>query len=75
MYGVRKSKSWFRPCVSVFNLRMSLFFYQSVCADREISFQITRSRSQIEWYGLVKCLATGSPVVVSGAFCVIAQRC
>ena len=22
MYGVRKSKSWIRPCVSVFNLRM-----------------------------------------------------
>ena len=27
-------------------------------------FNITYSRSEIEWSGLLKCLATGSPIVV-----------
>ena len=48
MYGVRKSKSWLSlslGLVEVFVLGIylfgneSLFFYQSVCAVREASFQ------------------------------------
>ena len=64
--GVRKSKSWFRPCVSVFNLLMR------VCSSINLSvllekspFNITHSRTQIEWSGLLKCLATGSPLLLS----------
>ena len=28
-------------------------------------FNITHSRTQIEWSGLLKCLATGSPLLLS----------
>ena len=66
VYGVRKSKSWFRPCVSVFNLRMR------VCSSINLSvllekspFNITHSRSQIEWSVFLECLATGSPLLLS----------
>ena len=52
--------------MSVFNLRMR------VCSSINLSvllekspFNITHSRSQIEWSGLLKCLATGSPLLVS----------
>ena len=48
-------------CVSVFNLPMR------VCSSTNLSvllekspFNITHSRSEIEWSGLLKCLATGS---------------
>ena len=66
VYGVRRSKSWCRPCVSVFNLRMR------VCSSINLSvlfdkspFNITHSRSQIEWSGLLMCLASGSPLLLS----------
>ena len=66
MYYVRKSKSWFTPCVSVFNLRMR------VCSSIKLSvllekspLNITQSRSQIEWSGLLKCLATCCPLLLS----------
>ena len=51
MYGVRKSKSWFRPCVLVFNLRMR------VCSSINLSvllekspFNMMHSRSERERY-------------------------
>ena len=54
---MRKSKFWFRPCVSVFNLRMRVYssINLSVLLEKS-SFNITHSRSQIEWSGLLKCL-------------------
>ena len=36
---VGKSKSWFRQCVGFQLANESLFFYQSVCVVREVSFQ------------------------------------
>ena len=46
--GVRKSKTW--PCVTVFNLRMRFCSSKNVSALVEMSsFNITHSRSQIEW--------------------------
>ena len=52
--------------MSVFNLRMR------VCSSINLSvllekshFKITHSRSQIECSGLLKCLATGSPLLLS----------
>ena len=59
VYGVRKYKSWFRPCVSVFNLRMR------VCSSINLSVLLEYSRSEIEWPGLLKCQATGSPLLLS----------
>ena len=66
MYDARKSKSWIRPWVSVFILRIR------VCSSINLSvllekspFNITHSRSQIEWSGLLKCPATGSPLLLS----------
>ena len=66
VYGVRRSMSWIRPCVSVFNLRMR------VCSSINLSvllekspFNIAHSRSEIEWSSLLKCLATGSPLLLS----------
>ena len=66
MYSVRKSKSWFRPFVSLFNSRLR------VCSSINLSvllekspFNITHSRSEIERSGLLKCLATGSPLLLS----------
>ena len=53
-------------CVSVFNLPMR------VCSSINLSvllkkspFNIMYSRSEIEWSGLLKCLATGSPLLLS----------
>ena len=51
-------------CVGIQFENESLFFYQSVCAAREVPFNITHSRSEIEWFGLLKCLATGSPLLL-----------
>ena len=63
------SKSWIRPCVSVFNLRMRVCSSINLSAFIEkSSFNITHSRSQIEWPGLLKCLATGSPLLLSRMF-------
>ena len=51
--------------MSVFKLRMR------VCSSINLSvllekppFNITHSRSEIEWSGLLKCLATGSPLLL-----------
>ena len=58
--------------MSVFNLRMR------VCSSINLSvllekspFNITHSSSQIEWSGLLKCLATGSPLLLSRMLFVI----
>ena len=65
VHGVRKSKSWFRPCVSVFNLPMRGCSSINLPVLSEKSpFNITHSRSQIEWPGLLKCLATGGPLLL-----------
>ena len=60
VYGVGKSNSWLKPCVSVFNLRMR------VCPSINLSvllekspFRITHSRSDIEWSELLKRLDQG----------------
>ena len=51
LYGVRKSKSWFRPCVSVFNLRMRFCSSINLFVLLEKSpFNITHSRSEREIY-------------------------
>ena len=66
MYGVRKSMSWYRLCVSVFNLRMRVCSSINVFVLLEKSpSNITHSRSEIEWSGLLKCLATGSSSLLS----------
>ena len=52
--------------MSVFNLRMRVCSSINLSALLEKSpFTITHSRSQIEWSGLLKCLATGSPLLLS----------
>ena len=46
--------------MSVLNLRMR------VCSAINLSvLLVTHSRSEIEWSGLLKCLATGSPLWLS----------
>ena len=55
-------------CVGFQFGNVSLFFYQSVCAVREFPFNITHSRSEIELSGLLKCLATGSSLLLSLMF-------
>ena len=66
VYGARKSKSMLRPCVSVLNLRIRVCSCINLSALLEKSpFNITHSRSEIEWSGLLKCLATGSPLLLS----------
>ena len=66
MLCARKSKSWSRPCLSVFNLPMRVCSSINLSALLEKSpFNITHSRSEIEWSGLLKCLATGSPLLLS----------
>ena len=66
VYGARKSKSWSRPCVSVLNLRMRICSCINLSALLEKSpFNITHSRSEIKWSGLLKCLVTGSPLLLS----------
>ena len=39
VYGVGNSKSWPRPCVSVFYLRMRFCSSINLCAVIEVSFQ------------------------------------
>ena len=57
---------WFRQCVLVFNLRMRVCSSITLSVLLEKSpFTITYSRSQIEWSGLLKCLATGSHLMLS----------
>ena len=52
--------------MSVFNLRLRVCSSINMSALLEKSpFNITHSRSQIEWSGLLKCLATGSPLLLS----------
>ena len=64
--GVRKSNSWFRLCVSVFNLPMRVCYSINLSVLlRKSHFNIIHSRSDIEWSGLLKCLATGSPLLLS----------
>ena len=66
VYGARKFKSWSRPCVSVLNLRMRVCSSINLSALLEKSpFNITHSSIQIEWPGMLKCLATGSPLLLS----------
>ena len=66
VYGVRKYKSWYRSCVSAVNLRMIVCSSITLCVLLEKSpFNITHSRSQIEWSGMLMCLATGSPLLLS----------
>ena len=55
--------------MSVFNLRMRFCSSINLSALlQKSSFNITHSRSQIEWPGLLKCLATGSPLLLSRMF-------
>ena len=69
VYGVKKSKSLLRPCVSVFNLRMRVCYSINLSVLFEkCPFNITYSRSQIDCSGLLKCLATGSPLLLSLMF-------
>ena len=58
--------SWSRPCVSVFNLRMRVCPSINLSVQLEkFPFNITHSRSEIEWSGMLTCLATGSPLMLS----------
>ena len=52
-------------CVGFKFANKSLFLYQSVALLEKSPFNITHSRSDIEWSGLLKCLATGSPLLLS----------
>ena len=52
--------------MSVFNLQMRVCSSIDLCVLLEKSpFNITHSRSQIEWSSLLKCLATGIPLLLS----------
>ena len=66
LFPVTKSKSWLRLCVSVFNLGMRVCssINQSMLLEKS-PFNITHSRSEIEWSGLLKCLATDNPLLLS----------
>ena len=48
----------------------SLFFNHSALLEK-FPFNITHSRSEIEWSGLLKCRATGSPLLLSRILFVI----
>ena len=55
--------------MSVFKLRMRVCSSINLCVLLEKSpFNITHSRSEIEWSGLLKCLATGSPSLLYRMF-------
>ena len=59
MFGAIKYEFWFGPCVSVFNLRMRVCSSVNLLVLLEkSSFNITHSMSEIEWSGLLMCLAT-----------------
>ena len=66
VYGARKSKFMLRPCVSVLNLRIRVCscinLFESLAKS---PFNIRHSRSEIEWSDLLKCLATGRPLLLS----------
>ena len=52
--------------MSVFNFRMRICSFINLSVFLENSpFNVTHSRSQIEWSGLLKCLATCSPLLLS----------
>ena len=52
-------------CVGL-NLRIRVCSCVNLSSLLEKSpFNITHSRSEIEWSGLLKCLATGSPLLLS----------
>ena len=52
--------------MSIFNLRMRFCSSINLSVLLEKSpFNITHSRSKIEWSGLLKCLAIGSPLLLS----------
>ena len=51
-------------CVGFQFANESLLFYHSVLLEKS-PFNITHSRLKIEWSGLLKCLATGSPLLLS----------
>ena len=56
--------SWLR--LSVFNLQMRVCSSTSLPVLLEMSpFNIAHSRSDIEWSSLLKCLASGSPLLFS----------
>ena len=57
MYGARKSTYWIKRCVSVFNLPMRVCssINRSVLLEKS-PFNITHSRSHIEWSGVLKLL-------------------
>ena len=52
--------------MSIFKLRMRVCstINQSVLFEKS-HFNTTHSRSEIEWSGMLKCLATGSPMSLS----------
>ena len=53
-------------CVSVISvgMRVSSCITLSVLLEK-FTFIVTHSRSEIGWSGLLKCLATGSPLLLS----------
>ena len=69
VYGVRNSKYWNRPSVSVFNLWMRVLssINQSVLLEKS-PFNKTHSRSLIGWSGMLKIIATGSTLLLFRMF-------
>ena len=66
MCKVQESLNLYLGLVSVFNLGMKVrsSINLSVLLEKSL-FKITHSRSQIEWSIMLKCLATGSPLLLS----------
>ena len=60
--------------MSVYNLRMRVSSSINHSVLEKFPFNITHSRSQIEWTGLLKCLATGSPLLLSRMLCIYIYR-
>ena len=50
--------------IQVAKMRFCSSINQSVLLEKS-SFIVAQSRSQIEWSGLLKCLSTGSPLLLS----------
>ena len=66
VYGARKFLVLDKAMCVVLNLRIRVSSCINLSALLEKSpFKITHSRSEIEWSGLLKCLATGSPLLLS----------
>ena len=56
VFGEGKNKSWPRPIVPVFNLRLrGCYSINLFVLLEKSSFNLTHSRSQIEWSGLLNC--------------------